>query len=71
MFYSERTHGAGIGLALVRQIVDAHGGAIEIKSEQNRGATFIVTFPPRAHTSERGASQRPSEMVTPSDPVVR
>jgi two-component system sensor histidine kinase PilS (NtrC family) len=47
MFYSERTHGAGIGLALVRQIVDAHGGTIEIQSEQNQGATFIVTFPPR------------------------
>jgi two-component system, NtrC family, sensor histidine kinase PilS len=45
MFYSERTHGAGIGLALVRQIVDAHGGTIEIESEQNQGATFIVTLP--------------------------
>lgn len=47
MFYSERTHGAGIGLALVRQIVDAHGGTIEIRSEQQKGATFIVTFPRR------------------------
>ena len=46
MFYSERTHGAGIGLALVRQIVDAHGGTIEIISERKRGATFIVTLPP-------------------------
>jgi two-component system sensor histidine kinase PilS (NtrC family) len=46
MFYSERTHGAGIGLALVRQIVDAHGGTIEILSEKQRGATFIVTIPP-------------------------
>jgi signal transduction histidine kinase len=48
MFYSERTHGAGIGLALVRQIVDAHGGTIEIQSEQHQGATFVVTFPPRS-----------------------
>jgi two-component system sensor histidine kinase PilS (NtrC family) len=48
MFYSERTHGAGIGLALVRQIVDAHGATIQIQSEQNQGATFIVTFPPPA-----------------------
>jgi signal transduction histidine kinase len=48
MFYSERTHGAGIGLALVRQIVDAHGATIEIRSEQNQGATFIVTFKPHA-----------------------
>jgi two-component system sensor histidine kinase PilS (NtrC family) len=52
MFYSERTHGAGIGLALVRQIVDAHGGTIEIQSEQNQGATFIVTFPPRAQAAQ-------------------
>jgi two-component system sensor histidine kinase PilS (NtrC family) len=45
MFYSERTHGAGIGLALVRQIVDAHQGKIEIVSEQSRGATFVVSLP--------------------------
>ena len=68
MFYSERTHGAGIGLALVRQIVDAHGGTIEIQSEHNRGAKFIVTFPARAHGSERGMSQRPSELPAPTDP---
>jgi two-component system sensor histidine kinase PilS (NtrC family) len=45
MFHSERTHGAGIGLALVRQIIDAHGGSIEIISEHRRGATFVVTVP--------------------------
>lgn len=45
MFYSERTHGAGIGLALVRQIVDAHGGIIDISSTQHQGATFLVTLP--------------------------
>jgi two-component system sensor histidine kinase PilS (NtrC family) len=47
MFHSERTNGAGIGLALVRQIIDAHHGAIAILSEQNRGATFVVTLPAR------------------------
>jgi two-component system sensor histidine kinase PilS (NtrC family) len=45
MFYSERTHGAGIGLALVRQIVDAHGGTIEAVSNEDAGATFRVTLP--------------------------
>lgn len=49
MFHSERTHGAGIGLALVRQIIDAHGGRIDIVSEQRRGATFIVSVPVREH----------------------
>jgi signal transduction histidine kinase len=45
MFHSERTHGAGIGLALVRQIIDAHGGSINIISGQRRGATFVVSVP--------------------------
>jgi two-component system sensor histidine kinase PilS (NtrC family) len=63
MFYSERTHGAGIGLALVRQIVDAHGGTIEIQSEQHQGATFIVTFPRREQSSagpEGGRTSAPA-----------
>jgi two-component system sensor histidine kinase PilS (NtrC family) len=52
MFYSERTHGAGIGLALVRQIVDAHEGTIEIISEQSRGATFVVSLPAAPRRSD-------------------
>lgn len=56
MFYSERTHGAGIGLALVRQIVDAHGGTIEIESEEQKGATFVVRFPRNA--PRRGSAGR-------------
>ncbi len=55
MFYSERTHGAGIGLALVRQIVDAHAGNIEIISAQNRGATFVVILPRNAEASAQKA----------------
>ncbi len=48
MFHSERIHGAGIGLALVRQIVDAHKGSIVVKSAPNRGATFRVAIPVRS-----------------------
>lgn len=55
MFYSERTHGAGIGLALVRQIVDAHQGKIEIVSEQSRGATFVVSLPSVAPAADSNA----------------
>ena len=47
MFYSERNRGAGIGLALVRQIVDAHGGSIEVDSSPDRGTVFRVNFPGR------------------------
>ncbi len=37
--------GAGLGLVLVKQIVDLHKGMITVKSEMNQGATFIVKLP--------------------------
>ncbi len=37
--------GSGIGLAGVRQILNYHGGTIEVKSQLNQGATFIVRLP--------------------------
>ena len=35
----------GIGLALVREIADAHGGDITVASELGQGATFSLTLP--------------------------
>jgi len=40
-----RRKGTGIGLAIVRYIVDAHGGTISVDSEVGKGTTFSVTFP--------------------------
>jgi PAS domain S-box-containing protein len=42
--------GTGVGLAICRQIAQAHGGDITAKSAPNHGATFIVTLPGRAAT---------------------
>jgi len=39
---SRRIKGTGIGLALVRQIVDAHGGEIELNSAVGQGSQFVV-----------------------------
>lgn len=39
--------GTGIGLALVKSLVEAHGGWVEVESEPHAGATFRVWFPLR------------------------
>lgn len=37
--------GTGLGLALTKQIVDLHKGMITVRSEENKGTTFVVKLP--------------------------
>ena len=37
--------GTGIGLAMVRHIVDAHGGTVSVDSAPGRGSTFTILLP--------------------------
>ncbi|WP_323034320.1 sensor histidine kinase KdpD [Pararhodobacter sp.] len=39
------TGGAGLGLALVRHIVEAHGATIEARQRSPKGAVFVITLP--------------------------
>lgn len=45
---SHETQGNGIGLAIVKSIVQAHQGTVEVKSELHEGTTFIVRLPNEA-----------------------
>ncbi len=45
---SRSSVGAGLGLALVKSIVDRHGGSAKIESEVNRGTTVVLTFSNKA-----------------------
>lgn len=42
---SARIQGAGLGLSLVRRIVDGHGGRVSVKSAPGTGSEFVVTLP--------------------------
>ena len=40
-----RYGGAGLGLALVKEIVEAHGGTVRVSSSPKQGSTFAITLP--------------------------
>lgn len=48
---ASRVHGikgTGIGLAMVRHIVDAHGGRVDVQSAPGEGSTFTIVLPSRS-----------------------
>jgi signal transduction histidine kinase len=51
-----RTEGAGVGLAGARQAVEAHGGSVDLESEEGVGTTVTMRLPHRPPISEQGAA---------------
>ena len=43
--FTTKTSGMGLGLAMVKNIVETYNGNITFISEKGKGTTFTVTFP--------------------------
>lgn len=44
-FYTTKTHGLGMGLAISQTIIEKYGGQLNVSSQQNQGTHFIITLP--------------------------
>jgi PAS domain S-box-containing protein len=43
--------GSGLGLSIVKRVIEAHGGAVSVRSQLNRGTTFTLSLPYQIETS--------------------
>ncbi|MDZ7780517.1 MAG: PAS domain S-box protein [Gemmatimonadota bacterium] len=51
-FFTTKETGTGLGLPMVRTIVERHGGSIEVESAQGQGTTISLVLPPASAATE-------------------
>jgi signal transduction histidine kinase len=66
-FFTTRSQGAGIGLAVVKRIVDDHGFAVEVDCVEGRGTTFRVIVPHELGSAAPGAEPE-DDAESPGEP---
>jgi signal transduction histidine kinase len=57
-FFTTKASGTGLGLAVVRRIVEGHGGQVRVRSTPGAGTTFSLSFPLPGAEVENGPALR-------------
>lgn len=64
---ASQIHGNGLGLSLVKHIVDEHGGEVKVESNPKRGSNFTLSLP--IVPTEQPISEMPREAYEQTHPV--
>jgi signal transduction histidine kinase len=56
-FFTTKTKGTGLGMAISRRLVEAHGGRIEVGEASGSGAEIVITLPVEGPSGEFSCSQ--------------
>ncbi len=59
--------GSGLGLALVKHIIESHGGRVTVESDLGRGSTFTIHLPLRRADEEASTAQKPQPLALEKD----
>jgi len=77
-FTTKGAHGTGLGLSMVHGIVQRHQATIEVKSEVDKGSTFIIRFAPQSVPAHTASPLQPNTtlqnlrvLVVDDEPMVR
>ncbi len=74
-FFTTKSHRSGLGLAVVRGILDRHRGQVEVSGEEGKGTTFRIHFPVAVEalkippTATGGETSRPEAEAETSEPA--
>ena len=62
-FYTTKKAGAGLGLAICKQVVEAHRGGIDFESKSGTGTIFTVTLPMKESESLESDLEQTTSLI--------
>ncbi|HLZ34978.1 MAG TPA: response regulator [Nitrospira sp.] len=66
---SSKAGGTGLGMKIVKDVVDAHGGRITVESQEGKGTAFLISLPIRPPALLQGKKQGPVSLSSGQDQV--